>query len=101
MARQRHECKRQADAYVSGARNLEVNTESDLEYLLKGLYNVSKYAVYLDITPSEIADKDLHVMRVYVPELVQMSMPACPYSKHPRIIDNGGISNYEFPHPLP
>ena len=82
-------------------KNLEVNTESDLEYLLKGLYNVSKYAVYLDITPSEISDKDLHVMRVYVPELVQMSMPAFPYSKHPRIIDNGGISNNEFPHPLP
>ena len=82
-------------------KNLEVNTESDLEYLLKGLYNVSKYAVYLDITPSEISDKDLHVMRVYVPGLVQMSMPAFPYSKHPRIIDNGGISNNEFPHPLP
>lgn len=82
-------------------KNLEVNTESDLEYLLKRLYNVSKYAVYLDITPSEISDKDLHVMRVYIPELVQMSMPAFPYSKHPRIIDNGGISNNEFPHPLP
>ncbi|MBW5410761.1 streptolysin associated protein SagD, partial [Brachyspira hampsonii] len=82
-------------------KNLEVNTESDLEYLLKGLYNVSKYAVYLDITSAEISDKDLHVIRVYIPELVQMSMPAFPYSKHPRIINNGGISNNEFPHPLP
>lgn len=80
-------------------KNLEGNT--DLEYLFNGLYNISKYAVYLDITPTEIADKDLHVMRVYVPELVQMSMPAFPYSKHPRIIKNGGISNNEFPHPLP
>ena len=80
-------------------KNLEENT--DLEYLFNGLYNISKYAVYLDITPIEIADKDLHVMRVYVPELVQMSMPAFPYSKHPRIIKNGGISNNEFPHPLP
>lgn len=82
-------------------KNLETNTEADLEYLFKGLYNVSKYAVYLDITPLEISDKDLHVMRVYIPELVQMSMPAFPYSKHPRIIENGGISNSEFPHPLP
>lgn len=80
-------------------KNLEENT--DLEYLFNGLYNISKYAVYLDITPTEIADKDLHVMRVYVPELVQMSMPAFPYSKHHRIIKNGGISNNEFPHPLP
>lgn len=80
-------------------KNLEENT--DLEYLFNGLYNISKYAVYLDITPTEISDKDLHVMRVYVPELVQMSMPAFPYSKHPRIIKNGGISNNEFPHPLP
>ena len=82
-------------------KNLEVNTQKDLEYLLKGLNNISKYAVYLDITPSEISDKDLHVMRVYIPELVQMSMPAFPYSNHPRIIKNGGISNNEFPHPLP
>ena len=82
-------------------KNLEVNTQKDLEYLLKGLNNISKYAVYLDITPSEISDKDLHVMRVYIPELVQMSMPAFPYSNHTRIIQNGGISNNEFPHPLP
>ena len=82
-------------------KNLESNTDEDLEYLFKGLYNISKYAVYLDITPSEIADKDLHVMRVYIPELVQMSMPAFPYSNHTRIIENGGISNNEFPHPLP
>ncbi|WP_020004891.1 YcaO-like family protein [Brachyspira innocens] len=82
-------------------KNLEVNTQKDLEYLLKGLCNISKYAVYLDITPSEIENKDLCVMRVYIPELVQMSMPAFPYSNHPRIIQNGGISNNEFPHPLP
>ena len=82
-------------------KNLEVNTQKDLEYLLKGLYNISKYAVYLDITPSEIENKDFCVMRVYIPELVQMSMPAFPYSNHPRIIQNGGISNNEFPHPLP
>ncbi|WP_157151302.1 YcaO-like family protein [Brachyspira sp. SAP_772] len=82
-------------------KNLEENTDKDLEYLFNGIYNISKYAVYLDITPLEIADKDLHVMRVYVPELLQMSMPAFPYSKHPRIIKNGGISNNEFPHPLP
>ena len=82
-------------------KNIESNTDEDLEYLFKGLYNISKYAVYLDITPSEIADKDLHVMRVYIPELVQMSMPAFPYSNHARIIKNGGISNNEFPHPLP
>ena len=82
-------------------KNLENDTDNDLEYLLKGIYNISKYAVYLDITPAEIYNKDLHVMRVYIPELVQMSMPAFPYSKHPRIIKNGGISNSEFPHPLP
>ena len=82
-------------------KNLEINSDDDLEYLLKGLYNISKYAVYLDITPSEIQDKDLHVIRVYIPELVQMSMPAFPYSAHPRIIENGGISNNELPHPLP
>lgn len=82
-------------------KNLETNDEKDLIYLLNGLSKISKYAVYLDITPSEISGNDLHVMRVYVPELVQMSMPAFPYSKHPRIIENGGIYNSEFPHPLP
>lgn len=86
---------------LSKYKNLEVDTNSDLEYLIKGLHSISKYAVYLDITPVEIYDKGLHVIRVYVPELIQMSMPAFPYNKHPRIIDNGGISNNEFPHPLP
>lgn len=85
---------------LSGYKNYEVDDEEDLLFLIKGLYNISKYAVYADITPVEIEDKDLKVMRIYVPELLQMSFPAFPYGKHPRMISNGGVKN-EFPHPLP
>lgn len=86
---------------LSSYKNLEVSDSKDLSFLLNGLSNISKYAVCLDITPVEIENEDLKVMRVYIPELLQMSFPGYPYSMHPRIISNGGIKQNELPHPLP
>ena len=40
------------------------------------------------------------VMRVFIPELVQLSYPGFPYSRHPRVLEFGGITN-AFPHPMP
>ena len=72
----------------------------NIEYMIKKLKNISKYAVYLDITPPEIISMGLSVMRVFIPELVQLSYPGFPYSKHPRVLESGGITN-AFPHPMP
>lgn len=74
--------------------------EKNLEYMIGKLRNVSKYAVYLDITPPEVIGKGIKVMRVFIPELVQLSYPGFPYSAHPRVIEAGGITN-DFPHPMP
>lgn len=79
------------------------NTGDDkrnLEYIIKKLRRISEYAVYLDITPPEIIGTGLKVMRVFIPELVQLSYPGFPYSKHPRVLQFGGITN-DFPHPMP
>lgn len=79
------------------------NTGDDkrnLEYIIKKLRLISEYAVYLDITPPEIIGTGLKVMRVFIPELVQLSYPGFPYSRHPRVLQFGGITN-DFPHPMP
>ena len=68
--------------------------------MLSRLKKISKYAVYLDITPPEVIGTGLQVMRVFIPELVQLSYPGFPYSRHPRVLEFGGITN-AFPHPMP
>lgn len=76
------------------------NDEKNLIYIINELKKISKYAIYLDITPVEVINKGVKVMRVFIPELVQLSYPGFPYSNHPRIIKHGGITN-DFPHPMP
>lgn len=74
--------------------------ETSIKYAIEKLKKISKYAIYLDITPVEVMDKGIKVMRVFIPELVQLSYPGLPYSAHPRVIEHGGITN-DFPHPMP
>jgi thiazole/oxazole-forming peptide maturase SagD family component len=86
---------------LSSLDNLSARkTDSDLTYVVNHLSKVSKYAVYRDITPPEIADSGIHVLRVFIPELCNMCMPGFPYTNHPRLSKYGGIQN-EYPHPLP
>jgi hypothetical protein len=54
----------------------------------------------IDITPAELSETRWKVMRVFVPELVSMSLPGVPPRNHPRIRDYGGVTN-DRPHPLP
>ncbi len=72
----------------------------NVEYIISKLRSISKYAVYLDVTPPEVINMGLKVMRVFIPELVQLSYPGFPYSTHPRVTEFGGITN-AFPHPMP
>ena len=74
--------------------------KKNLKHIIKKLAAISKYAVFLDITPPEIIETGLKVMRVFIPELVQLSYPGFPYSQHPRVLKFGGITN-AFPHPMP
>lgn len=74
--------------------------EENLKKMIEQLKRISKYAVYIDITPVEVIDKGIKVMRVFIPELVQLSYPGVPYSTHPRIKQHGGITN-ALPHPMP
>ena len=76
------------------------NEEESLNEILAPIQNMSKCSVYLDITPLEAEGTGVKVMRVLIPELVQLSHPGCPYTKHPRILAHGGVTN-RVPHPMP
>lgn len=74
--------------------------DDDLAYILRRLKGVSRYGVYLDVTPAEVMHRGWSVVRTFIPELVQMCLPAFPYSNHPRIKHFGGVNNV-LPHPVP
>jgi thiazole/oxazole-forming peptide maturase SagD family component len=91
----------EGEAALSGLPDQAAGSDKeDLTNILKKIAKISNYAVYLDITPPEIAGQGLTVMRVFIPELVQLSYPGFPYSRHPRVLQAGGITN-DFPHPMP
>lgn len=92
------------DRVISGKKLLSdfdnLESESDILYILGKSQELFKYAVYFDMTPPEIRNLGHKVMRVFLPEFLQMSFPEFPYSKHPRFALYGGVK-CELPHPLP
>lgn len=74
--------------------------ETDLKYIITELKKELKYGIFMDITPIEAADQGVKVMRIFFPELVQLSFPGYPYKNHKRLQKNGGVTNV-LPHPLP
>jgi len=74
--------------------------EQTVRELVARIASLSRYAVCLDITPLEARSTGVKVMRVLIPELIQLSHPGCPYTRHPRIIAHGGVTN-DVPHPMP
>lgn len=86
---------------LSSYKNQSVKNDKDnLSNILKTMKGSLKYGVYLDITPVEAAHEGVKVMRVFFPELVQLSFPGYPYKNHRRLLQYGGVTN-ELPHPLP
>lgn len=83
---------------LSDYDNLE--SKDDILYILEKSQELFKYAVYFDMTPPEIKDMGHKVLRVFLPEFLQMSFPEFPYSNHPRFSLYGGVK-CELPHPLP
>jgi thiazole/oxazole-forming peptide maturase SagD family component len=74
--------------------------KNNLRKILMKMKSHLTYGIYLDITPIEIAREGVKVMRVFFPEMVQLSFPGYPYKNHKRLLQYGGVSN-ELPHPLP
>lgn len=95
------------DGLVEGTRVLSAmkshdtgDAERDTVRLIRQLRPFSEHAVFLDVTPPETRPLGWHVMRVFLPELVTMCVPGVPYTRHPRMVQYGGVCN-ECPHPLP
>ncbi len=86
---------------LSGLKDLSTGDDSrDIQYMIKNIKKISKYAVYLNITPPEMVEKGWHVVRVFIPEYANICFPGLPFSQHPRILKHGGVKN-SYPHPLP
>lgn len=90
----------EGEVRLSTLKNYQSTIDEELDYILGQLKNISSYAVHLDITPPDLEDTDWTVVRVFFPELVQVSLPSFPYSAHPRLRQFGGIRN-QLPHPSP
>lgn len=85
---------------VSQLKDYSSGDDDELTLLLDSLRKISKFAVTLDVTPPDLVAMGWRVVRVFVPELVQFSLPSFPYSQHPRMLQYGGVTN-EVPHAIP
>lgn len=86
---------------LSSYENLSTgDDEADLRCVISKMKRKLKYGVYIDITPIEAIHEGVKVMRVFFPELVQLSFPGYPYKNHRRLLEHGGVTNV-LPHPLP
>lgn len=85
---------------LSALQDYSTNTDKEIATLLEKIQKVSKYAVAYEITPVELIGSGWNVMRVFIPEMVQLCLPSFPYSQHPRMLQYGGVTN-KAPHALP
>ena len=65
----------------SYVNKIEEENKDELEEYIKTVSEISQYGVYMDITPIEVKDKGFNVMRVFIPELIQMSFLESPLFK--------------------
>lgn len=72
----------------------------NLNDLLKSVPTFSKYAAFLNITPSDFIGSQQVITRVVIPELLPLCTPSFPQRYHPRYKGIGGILN-DLVHPLP
>lgn len=90
----------EGEVALSALKNYRSTPDAELDYIFRALREFSDYAVHLNITPPELQHTDWTVARVFIPELVQVSLPSFPYSAHPRLLKFGGVKN-PLPHPAP
>lgn len=81
--------------------NPYVTEKEQLHRLMNYYKNTLNYFSVLDITAPEVYKYGYRTVRCIAPEFVSMNLPAVTYKNHPYFINNGGIKNGNFPHPLP
>lgn len=85
---------------LSELKNKSINIDEDIKNLLNYISNISEYAVFANFTPTELDGTDWCVMRVLIPEMLEMCLPAFPFNNHPRMKKYGGVKNNAV-HPMP
>jgi len=81
-------------------KDLTGNDQEQLKELISEFIKTKKDLYYIDLTPPEIMPLNLHVMRVWSPQLLSLALPSAVPSAHPRFLDYGSVI-HEDPHPYP
>lgn len=79
-------------------RRRDENPSTELERVVDVLENEGVTPIAFDLTPPAIADIGLVVTRVFIPELVPLSLPSFPFDAHPKLEDR---IETDAPHPYP
>ena len=95
------------EEFIDGEINLSdiktidnLDTDSQINELIKKVSEISEYAIYMDVTSPELREKGWYTVRVLIPEILEMCIPEFSFKEHPRMKEHGGVIN-EYPHPMP
>lgn len=88
----------QRTALAEYEQSTPASERPDLQRLLEAAANANLTPIALDLTPRDIEEAGLTVVRVVVPELVPFATPSFPPVYHPKL---AGKSLETRPHPFP
>jgi thiazole/oxazole-forming peptide maturase SagD family component len=70
------------------------------ELLIRSFRESGKKLIGFDLTTDDVRELGLHVVRVWSPDTLSLSLPSAPPQRHPRFVAYGGFHN-AGPHPYP
>jgi thiazole/oxazole-forming peptide maturase SagD family component len=82
------------------APDIEPYDIGDVRYLVNCFRRAGREVVLLDLTTGDLSELGLHVLRVWSPDTLSLSLPSAPPLLHSRFDTYGGVGNDE-PHPYP
>ncbi|NUT47155.1 MAG: hypothetical protein HOV94_07540 [Saccharothrix sp.] len=93
-----------ADCDTARAADLPPDATDDVRTTVRryiDAFRISgKRLLYGDLTTPDVQRLGFHVLRVWSPDTLPLSLPGAPMRRHPRYQDYGGFMNHH-PHPYP
>ena len=80
--------------------DIYLGVTGDVRHLIESFRETGKDLVLLDLTTTDIREIGFHIVRVWSPETLSLSLPSAPLSMSTRFAAYGGFTN-EAPHPYP
>jgi len=79
--------------------DIDDNAENELRLLVGAFEQSGKELSLVDLTPPDVRDLGFHVVRIWSPDTLSLSLPSAPPLMHRRFDAYGGISRAD-PHPF-